>query len=63
MASPTAQAYNVTMYVLAGLLVIGLICNLMVKPVDPRYYMTAEELAAARAVQAGRRGLTPGGVA
>ena len=53
---PTAQAYNVTMYVLAGLLVIGLICNLMVKPVDPRYYMTAEELAAARAVQAGRRG-------
>ncbi len=53
---PTAQAYNVTMYVLAGLLVIGLICNLMVKPVDPRYYMTAEELAAVRALQAGQRG-------
>lgn len=52
---PTAQAYNVTMYVLAALLVVGLICNLMVKPVDPRYCMTAEELAAARAVQAGRR--------
>ncbi|MGZ8399345.1 MAG: OFA family MFS transporter [Gemmatimonadales bacterium] len=52
---PNAQAYNVTMYVLAGLLVIGLICNLMVKPVDPRYYMTAEELAAARALQGGRR--------
>jgi MFS family permease len=52
---PNAQAYNVTLYVLAALLVIGLICNLMVKPVDPRYYMTAEELAAARAVQAGQR--------
>jgi MFS family permease len=52
---PNAQAYNVTMYVLAALLVIGLICNLMVKPVDPRYYMTAEELAAARALQGGRR--------
>ncbi len=25
---PAAQAYNVTMYVLAGLLVIGLFCNL-----------------------------------
>jgi MFS family permease len=52
---PTAQAYNVTMYVLAGLLVIGLICNLMVKPVDHRYHMTAEELAAARAAQSGKR--------
>jgi MFS family permease len=51
---PNAQAYNVTMYVLACLLVIGLICNLMVKPVDPRYYMTAEELAAARAAQGGQ---------
>ena len=52
---PNAQAYNVTMYVLAGLLVVGLICNLMVKPVDPRYNMTAEELAAARAAQGGQR--------
>jgi hypothetical protein len=43
------------MYVLAGMLVIGLICNLMVKPVDPRYHMTAEELASARAAQSGRR--------
>jgi MFS family permease len=46
---PNAQAYNVTMYVLACLLVIGFICNLMVKPVDPQHYMTQEELAAARA--------------
>ena len=52
---PNAQAYNVTMYVLAGLLVVGLICNLMVKPLDERYYMTADELASARMAQAGRR--------
>src|SRR6185369_11364007 len=33
---PAAQAYNVTMYVLAGLLVIGFFCNLAVTPVaDP----------------------------
>ena len=25
---PKAQAYNVTMYIMAGLLVIGFICNL-----------------------------------
>ena len=52
---PNAQAYNVTMYVLAGLLVVGLICNLLVKPVDERYYMTPEELASARAAPTSRR--------
>jgi MFS family permease len=42
---PNAQAYNVTMYVLAGLLVIGFLCNLAVRPVDERYYMTSDDLA------------------
>jgi hypothetical protein len=42
------------MYVLAGLLVIGLICNLLVKPVSPRYHMSKEELAAARSAQGSR---------
>ena len=46
---PNAQAYNVTMYVLAALLVIGFFCNLAVRPVDPRYYMTQDELGTARA--------------
>ena len=36
---PMAQAYNVTMYILAGLLVIGFICNLMIKAVDRRFHM------------------------
>ena len=30
---PKAQAYNTTMYIMAGLLVIGFICNLLVKAV------------------------------
>jgi len=30
--------YAPTMYLMAGLLVIGLICNLLVRPVDPRYH-------------------------
>jgi MFS family permease len=36
---PAAQAYNVTMYLLAGLLVIGWFCNISVRPVAERHYM------------------------
>lgn len=35
---PKAQAYSITMYVMAGLLVLGFIVNLMMKPVDPKYH-------------------------
>jgi MFS family permease len=45
---PAAQAYNVTMYVLAGLLVAGFFANLAVRPVDERYYMSDDELARER---------------
>ena len=41
---PNAQVYNVTMYVLAGLLVIGFFCNLAVRPVSEHHYMTDEAL-------------------
>jgi MFS family permease len=46
---PAAQAYNVTMYVLAGLLVGGFFCNLAVRPVAERFFMSDQELAAERA--------------
>lgn len=36
---PKAEAYNPTLYVMAGLLVVGLLCNLMVRPVDGKYYL------------------------
>jgi MFS family permease len=36
---PKAQAYNTTMYIMAGLLVIGFICNYFVKAVSARYHM------------------------
>ncbi|WP_458760159.1 L-lactate MFS transporter [Afipia sp. TerB] len=39
---PKAQAYNNTMYIMAGLLVVGFICNLLVKAVDARYHMKTE---------------------
>jgi MFS family permease len=40
---PKAEAYSVTMHVMAGLLVIGLIANLLVRPVDPKYYYKPQE--------------------
>ena len=49
---PAAQAYNVTMYVLAGLLVAGFFANLAVRPVDERYYMSDDELARERGLAA-----------
>jgi hypothetical protein len=43
---PKAQVYNQTMYILVGMLVIGLICNLLVTPVNRKHFMTDAELAA-----------------
>ena len=48
---PKAQAYNVTMYIMAGLLVIGFIANFCVKAVDKRYHMKAREEAGAGGMQ------------
>ena len=42
---PRESVYNTTMYILAGMLVLGLICNLLVRPVAQKHFMTAEELA------------------
>ena len=42
---PREQVYNQTMYILVGMLVIGLIANLMVRPVADKWFMTDAELA------------------
>ncbi|HEX2637707.1 MAG TPA: OFA family MFS transporter [Gemmatimonadales bacterium] len=42
---PATQAYNVTMYLMAGLLVLGFFANLAVRPVAERHFMSDEELA------------------
>jgi MFS family permease len=36
---PKAQAYNGTFYLMCGLLGIGLVANLLVRPVDPKYHV------------------------
>jgi MFS family permease len=35
---PAAEAYNVTMYLMGGLLIAGLICNFLVSPVSERHH-------------------------
>lgn len=37
---PRAEAYNATMYLMSGLLILGLICNLMVRPVHEKHHHT-----------------------
>jgi MFS family permease len=46
---PRAQVYDFTMYILAGMLVMGFVCNFFVKPVASRWHMKDEEVAALQA--------------
>ncbi len=43
---PKADAYTVTMYIMAGLLVVGFALNLMMRPVNERFHMKTEAVAA-----------------
>jgi hypothetical protein len=35
---PRAEAYNLTMYLMVGLLLVGFLCNLLVHPVHERHH-------------------------
>jgi MFS family permease len=43
---PADRLYEVTTYILAGMLVIGFICNALVRPVDKKWFMSEAEVAA-----------------
>ncbi len=47
---PAHQVYNTTMYVLASFLLLGFLCNLLVKPVAKDRFMSEAELAKERAL-------------
>jgi MFS family permease len=49
-----ALVYDRTMYILAGLLVVGLICNLLIRPVNPKWHLSHEEAARLHAESANR---------
>jgi len=45
-----AQVYDTTLTLLAGLLAVGFVCNLLIRPVAARHTMSDAELAAERAL-------------
>lgn len=54
---PRAQVYDFTMYILAGMLVLGLIANALVRPLPERWYMSeADEAALLAKSAAAQRG-------
>lgn len=54
---PQQAAYDQTMYILSGLLVVGLVANLLVKPVAEHLYMKDDELKK-KAVEVAREDAT-----
>jgi MFS family permease len=54
---PADQAYNMTMYILAAMLVAGLVCNLLIRPVAERHFMTDDQIEEER-LRAGENGTT-----
>src|SRR6516162_8310971 len=46
---PANQIYHPIFYVLAGLLVAGFIANLLIRPLDKKWFMSEEEVAALQA--------------
>ncbi|HSY25034.1 MAG TPA: OFA family MFS transporter [Polyangiaceae bacterium] len=41
---PSAEAYSVSMYIMAALLALGFVCDIAVRSVDPRHYAKAEAI-------------------
>jgi len=58
---PKAEAYDSVMYVLAGLLVLGFLCNLLVRPVADRHFMSEQELAEEKRLAHERNSAVAGG--
>jgi MFS family permease len=55
------QLYNTTMYILCAMLIAGLICNYLIKPVDPKWHMSDAEVAKLQVANAGAGGSGPSG--
>jgi MFS family permease len=58
---PRDHVYDVTMYVLAAMLVAGFVCNFLIKPLADKWFMKPEEVAALQAKQGTARKVAPSG--
>ena len=65
---PADKLYDFTLYVLAGFLVLGLICNALIKPVNSKWFMKEDDVAARQTATAmpsgpiGGQGIGTGGL-
>jgi MFS family permease len=55
---PRSELYDTTLYVLSLLLIVGFVCNLLMRPMPTRYFMPADQVAA---IQASRGAVSSGG--
>jgi MFS family permease len=55
------QLYNTTMYILCAMLIAGLICNYLIKPVDPKWHMSEAEVAKLQAASVSASSSGPSG--
>ncbi len=53
---PKNLVYDRTLYIMAGLLLVGFLCNLLVRPVNEKHYMSEAEVAHERSLQREARG-------
>ena len=59
---PPDLVYDRTLYILAGFLVVGFLCNLMIRPVAEKWYTTDAPVAVAIAGTSGSHGIGRGGL-
>ena len=63
---PKTQVYDAVMYVMVGILALGFICNLLIKPVDPKWHMApagaADRGATPMASRTSAQGIGKGGL-
>jgi MFS family permease len=65
---PSDRLYDVTMYILASFLVVGLVCNALIRPVSAKWFMKEDEVAKLQAAAAipsgplGSQGIGTGGL-
>lgn len=57
---PREQVYDFTMYILVGMLVLGLVANAFVKPLPEKWFMSEAEVAALQAKSATQQNVASG---
>jgi hypothetical protein len=58
---PRDHVYDVTLYILSGMLAGGFVCNWLVKPLTAKWFMKPDEVAALQATQGSAGSATPSG--